>query len=348
MHALRPIRRPVPLAVTPLSRGMIGRTVLALAGFLAVTLFALPLMAAGTTLRLRGDVTARGDTLSFGDLVEGAPADLAARALFRAPALGAVGTIQARRIIEAAASLGLTGIETGGRLQVTVQRAARRVGAMEIEAALKRALETGYGLDPKSLSVRLDGDAPMLLAPLDLDGQAAAVDVTYDPRTRRVAGLVVLGERQASLRVAGVAVETREVAVLTRSLNRGEAVASADLTVERRPRDGVPNDVQGAPTLVVGQVAQRPLSAGAVLRSGDVAPPDLVARGDSVAIVFETAGVSLSLRGIANESGRLGASVSVMNAASKKVLQAVVIAPGRVSVGPVPQPQPILQASAAP
>ncbi|EHP82889.1 flagella basal body P-ring formation protein FlgA, partial [Methylorubrum extorquens DSM 13060] len=88
MHALRPIRRPVPLAVTPLSRGMIGRTVLALAAFLTVTLFTLPLMAAGTTLRLRGDVTARGDTLSFGDLVEGAPADLAARALFRAPALG--------------------------------------------------------------------------------------------------------------------------------------------------------------------------------------------------------------------------------------------------------------------
>ncbi|MEG9504090.1 MAG: flagella basal body P-ring formation protein FlgA, partial [Methylorubrum extorquens] len=44
----------------------------------------------------------------------------------------------------------------------------------------------------------------------------------------------------------------------------------------------------------------------------------------------------------------LGASVSVTNAASKKVLQAVVIAPGRVSVGPAPQPQPILQASAAP
>ena len=77
-------------------------------------------------------------------------------------------------------------------------------------------------------------------------------------------------------------------------------------------------------------------------------PPDLVARGDSVAIVFETPGVSLSLRGIANESGRLGASVSVTNAASKKVLQAVVIAPGRVSVGPISQPQPILQASAAP
>ena len=347
-HNHRPLRHSVPPAVTPLSRGVIGRTVVALAAFMAMTLFALPLMAAGSPLRLRGDVTARGDTLSLGDLVEGAPSELAARPLFRAPALGAIGTIQARRIIESVAALGLTGIETGGRVQVTVQRAARRVGPPEIEAALKRALETGYGLEAKALSVRLDGDAPVLLAPLDLDGQAAAVDVTYDPRSRRVAGLIVLGERQASLRVAGVAVETREVAVLTRSLNRGEAIASADLSIERRPRDAVPADVQGAPGLVQGQVAQRSLSAGSVLRSGDVAPPDLVARGESVAIVFETPGVSLSMRGVANESGRLGASVSVTNGASKKVLQAVVIGPGRVSVGPAPQPQPVLQASAAP
>lgn len=347
-HALRPLRRSAPLAVTPLSRGVIGRTLFALAAFVAMALFALPLMAAGNPLRLRGDVTARGDTLSLGELVEGAPAELANRPLFRAPALGAVGTIQARRIVEAAAGLGLTGIESGGRVQVTVQRAARRVGPPEIEAALKRALETGYGLDAKSVSVRLDGEAPVLLAPLDLDGQAAAVDVTYEPRSRRVAGLIVLGERQASLRVAGIAVETREVAVLTRSLNRGEAVAGADLTIERRPRDAVPTDAQGAPGLIPGQVAQRSLSAGSVLRSGDVAPPDLVARGESVAIVFETPGVSLSMRGIANESGRLGASVSVTNGASKKVLQAVVVGPGRVSVSPAPQPQPLLQASAAP
>ncbi|WP_232628135.1 flagellar basal body P-ring formation chaperone FlgA [Methylobacterium sp. Leaf118] len=347
MHDLRPIRRPVRLAVVPPSRGALGRAVLTCVAFIMLALFAAPLMAAETApasvLRLRGDVTARGDTLNLGDLVEGAPAELAARPVFRAPGLGAVGTIQTRRILDAAFALGLGGIETGGRVQVSVQRAARRVGPPEIEAALKRTLETAYGLDPKAHTVRLDGET-LLLAPLDLDGPAAAVDVTYDPRTRRVAGLVVLGERQASLRVSGVAIETREVAVLTRSLSRGEAVTATDLTVERRPREAVAADALGTPSLVVGQVAQRPVGAGAVLRSGDVAPPDLVARGDGVTIVFETAGVSLAIRGTANESGRLGASVTVTNTASKKVLQAVVVGPGRVSVGPAPQP--VRQASA--
>lgn len=51
------------------------------------------------------------------------------------------------------------------------------------------------------------------------------------------------------------------------------------------------------------------------------------------------------MRGLANDAGRMGAVVNVVNVASKKVLQATVIGPGRVSVGPGGGPQ--LQASAA-
>lgn len=357
MIALRPLRS-IPRfrpdngsrrrAAVP-SLGMIGRLILALATILALSALTLPSMArAAEAMRLRGDVTAKGDVLTLGDLVENAPAALGPRPLFRAPALGATGTIQAARIAEAVARLDLAPLETGGRVQVTVQRAARRVGAPEIEAALKRALEASHGLDGKMLAVRLDGESPTLLAPLDLEGQASAVDVSYDPRSRRVAGLVVLGERQASLRVSGQAIEMREVAVLTRSLNRGESIAAGDLTVERRPREGLPSDAQGSGTAVAGQVAQRTLVAGAVLRAGDAAPPDLVQRGEAVTIVFEAPGVSLSMTGLANDTGRLGASISVTNPSSKKVLQATVIGPGRVAVGPVRTAQPTLQASAAP
>ncbi|GEO99746.1 flagellar basal body P-ring formation chaperone FlgA [Methylobacterium haplocladii] len=339
-------RRPAPnrRVVVP-TLGMIGRAALAVAGLVAVSL-TLPSLARADTLRLRGDITARGDVLTLGDLVENAPAALRNRPLFRAPALGAAGTIQARRIAEAIDKLDLGTIETGGRSQIQVQRAARRVGPPEIEAALKRALATSQGVDAANLSVRLEGEA-MLLAPVELDGPANALDVTYDARSHRIAGLIVLGERQASLRVTGQVVEIREVAVLTRALNRGDAIAAADLTLERRPRETLGADALGNGGSVAGQVAQRSLSAGSVLRTGDVAPPDLVARGDAVAIVFETSGVSLSMTGVANENGRLGASVSVTNPASKKMLQATVIGPGRVSVGPA-RPQPMVQASAAP
>jgi len=336
---ISPIVRRVPPRVMPLGSAVILRAVLAFLTFAVLGALAIPAMARADELRLRGDVTARGDVLTLADLVEGAPERLATRPLFRSPALGATGTIQTRRILDAAAALGLNGLETGGRMQIAVQRAARRLGPPEIEAALKLSLETGYGLNPRTVAVRFDGDGPTLLAPMDLEGQAAALDLTYDPRTRRVAGLVSLGERQASLRVSGVVVELREVAVLTRNLNRGEPVKEGDVALERRPRDAVAPDAQGSATTILGEIAQNTLSAGTVLRVTDTAPPELVARGENVTIVYETPSISLSMRGLSNDSGRMGAVVNVVNVASKKVLQATVIGPGRVSVSPSPAAQ---------
>ncbi|WP_331289950.1 flagellar basal body P-ring formation chaperone FlgA [Methylobacterium radiotolerans] len=336
---ISPIVRRVPPRVMPLGAAVILRAVLAFLTFAVLGALAIPAMARAESLRLRGDVTARGDILTLADLVEGAPERLAARPLFRAPALGATGTIQTRRIVDAAAALGLNGLETGGRLQIAVQRAARRLGPPEIEAALKRGLESGYGLDPRNVAVRFDGDGPTLLAPLDLEGQAVALDLTYDARTRRVAGLVSLGERQASQRVSGVVVELREVAVLARNLNRGEPVKEGDVTLERRPREAVAPNAQGSTTAILGEVAQNTLTAGTVLRVTDTAPPELVARGENVTIVYETPSISLSMRGLSNDSGRMGAVVNVVNVASKKILQATVIGPGRVSVSPSPAAQ---------
>lgn len=338
---LKPIVRRPAARVAPMPFAVALRAGLAFAAFAMIGAWTLPALAEAP-MRLRGDVTARGDVLTLGDLVENAPAAAAARPLFRAPALGATGTIQARRIVDAAASAGLGQVETGARLQVSVQRAARRVAAAEIEAALKRGLQAGYGLDPTMLSVRLDGEGPVLLAPTDLGGQVAALDLTYDPRTRRLAGLISLGERQASLRVTGVAVELREVAVLVRAVGRGERLAEADVVLERRPREGAPQDALAQ--AVPGEVAQRALAAGTVLRSGDTAPPELVARGEMVTILYEAPGITLSMRGIASEPGRLGAVVNVVNAASKKALQAIVVGQGRVSVSPS---TPQRQASAA-
>ncbi len=342
--ALSPIVQPRHRLAPLPSHGMLLRAALALFAFVILGAVAVPAMAETAPPRLRGDVTARHDVLTLGDLVENVPSSLADRPLFRAPALGATGTIQSRRIAEAAAALGLASIETGGRIQVAVQRAARRVGTNEIEAALKRGLETGFGLDTNLSMIRLDGEAPMMLAPVDLAGQASAIDMVYDPRSHRVSALISLGDRQASLRVSGVVVEMREVAVLSRSLNRGEPVREGDITLERRPRESLATDAQASITAVLGEVAQHNLTAGSVLREGDTAPPDLVARGETVTIVYTIPGISLSMRGLANDSGRMGAVVNVVNVASKKVLQATVVGPGRVSVGPTGGPQ--LQANA--
>ena len=317
--------------MTRLARPLPALAALALAGLLSAGA-----AFAGERPTLRGDVVAQRDSLTLGDLIEGAPAALAETALFRSPALGQTGTVQTRRIIEAAESLGLGPIETGGRLQIAVSRAARQVGAGEIEAALKRALQDKHGLEPQSTGITFDGAPPSLTLAPDLKGDVAASDLVYDTRNRRLSATIWVGpsarERRASLRVTGSAVEMVEVAILTRSLERGENVKATDLSLERRARDVVTADATLDGTPLVGRVAKRALTSGSLVRTGDLARPELVARGEIVTAVYESPGMVLSMRAKASEAGALGDVISVVNPGSKKVLQANVIGPGKVSV----------------
>jgi flagella basal body P-ring formation protein FlgA len=298
--------------------------------------------------KLRGDVVANGDVITMADLLVGTSGPSAVRPLFRAPALGETGTIQVRRILDAAQDIGVAGIETDGRVQVTVTRATRRIGSPEIEAAVKRALETQHGVDAHSLSVLFDDTPSMVVAP-DVKTPVGIEELVYDRRSRRVSALASIspnpGERRAAIRVTGALVELVEVAVLTRSLDRGETVKASDITFERRVRDSLPRDVQDDGLALIGRVARRPLGSGVIIRAGDLARPEIVGRGDVVTIVYEVPGLVLTMRGRASEAGALGDTIAVVNPQSKKTLQAVVAAPGKVTVG-APLAGPI--ASAAP
>lgn len=300
---------------------------------------------------LRGDVTVAGDYLTLGDLVAHAPAVAAATALFRAPALGQAGTIQASRILVAAEALGISPVETAGRAQVTVMRAARHVGAAEIEAALRKRLVAQFGLDPASTGVVFDGPPPALLVAPDVVAEVSAGDVQLDRRSRRLQATVWIGpsptERRAQLRVGAQVVEMVEVAVAARSLARGDEIRSEDLVVERRARDLVPADAVFDGASLEGRVARRPLGAGTLLRPADLVRPELVARGDIVTVVYEMPGVSLTLRAKASEGGARGDTVGIVNPQSKKALQAVVVGPGRVSVNAAPTGRLAAAAAAA-
>jgi flagella basal body P-ring formation protein FlgA len=53
-----------------------------------------------------------------------------------------------------------------------------------------------------------------------------------------------------------------------------------------------------------------------------------------ISVTFTTSGVSLSLQAKALTDAAAGQSLSVMNTASKKIIQAVAAAPGQAVVGP--------------
>jgi flagella basal body P-ring formation protein FlgA len=87
------------------------------------------------------------------------------------------------------------------------------------------------------------------------------------------------------------------------------------------------------------------MGRGATVREADVQRPELVERNATVTIVYQTAGLNLTLRGRATAGGALGDTIQVQNLQSKKVIDAVVAGPGRVEVKAPDRPA---RAAAAP
>lgn len=295
-----------------------------------------------TRLQLRPEISLARDLVTFGDLIPGLSGEAAATAAFRAPALGETGTIQVARIVEAARAAGIvreaSELHSQGFAQVVVTRSARRITAVDLEAAVKTGLQERFGVDARIFALAIDGGAPSIAVEPELTGDVAVVDLSFDARSRRLqARLAVPGStamRLKPLRISGQLVETMEVVVPKRLIARGETLGKDDVTVERRPRDGQGSEVIGDVRAAIDKVARRALLAGVALRGSDVQREEIVGKGDLVTIVYEAPGLLITLRGRANEAGAIGDVVSVTNPQSKRVLQGKVSGAGRVSVQP--------------
>lgn len=291
-------------------------------------------------LQLRSELILSRDLVSFGDLIAGLAPDAASIPAFRAPALGETGTIQVARIVEAARGAGIitaaSELEGAGQAQVVVTRAARRVLASDIEEAVKTGLQERYGVDARAFALSLDGGAPSIAVEPELTGEAVVTDLSYDARSRRVMARVSvpgsMALRLKPVRIAGQLVETVEVVVPKRAVARGETLGKNDVLVERRPRDGQATDLIGDPRVAIDKVATRALMAGAPLRAGDLRREEIIAKGDLVTLVYESRGLTITMRGRAGEAGAMGDVISVTNPQSKRVLHGTVSGAGRISV----------------
>ncbi len=123
-----------------------------------------------------------------------------------------------------------------------------------------------------------------------------------------------------------------DVLTYARNLLAGEVVQPADLVWGKAA--AAPSDAPSDPDVVIGLAAKRPLRAGAAVAARDVAAAQVIKAGETITVVFQADGVSLSLEGKALAAGGVGETISVQNPASKKTILAVVAGPGQAMVGP--------------
>ncbi len=286
---------------------------------------------------LRANVTVTGDVVTIGDLIENAGASTDVP-IFRSPDLGTRGIVPTAKIVEAIRPHQLIDIDTRGLAEVVVTHASRAISAQEITATIAEALSAQYGLgDAKDISVTFDRDVHTLQVEPTATGDLQVLSLTYDSHTTRfdvtfdLASSSVLHRQPA--RFFGTAIETIPAVAVERPVERGEILKQSDLTILRRPKSegGAIANVADA----VGLAARHELHPGLPLHAADLTKPEVVQRNDTVTIVFQAPGLMLTLRGVAQEGGAIGDLIGVLNADSKRVVQAQVTAPGRVSVSAV-------------
>lgn len=304
---------------------------------IALFLLAATPLAAATELPapvLKGDVVVTSAFVTLGDLIDNAGPN-AAQALFHAPELGTDGTIQAWRIAEAAKSLGLENIELKGLRAIRVERSGRAVKLGEItDLVAQEFMKRAAIADRNRVSAIIDpGVGPFLF---DAQPQAALSLENFnpDPITGRFdAVLTIRGEsgNQKQARITGSLNEIIDALRLRRTISRGEIVNASDITIERIPRSRASNDIAASLSDVVGLSARLAISEGSYLRNVDLEKPRVITRNDPVTIVLETLNMVLSARGKALDGGAVGDVIDVQNVNSKRVVQATILGPGKVS-----------------
>lgn len=301
---------------------------------------------------LRADVTVSGEIVRIGDLIDNAgPASQIA--VYRAPDLGTTGTLSTAQVLATLRGHQVIGVDTRNIREISITRLSRSLDGKEIERQVARALEHRNGLgDAANLSLTFDRDVESLQ--LDASNSAALLPVSarFDARNGRFDVTFSIGNgpnaAPAKLRFTGVAVETVETAVLARGVERNEILKSSDVVVERRPKAEVGTDAAGRDR-AVGMQARRQMRPGQAIRIADLAKPDLVQRDQAVMLIYESAGLYLTIRGKAVEGGTEGDVVNVINLQSKRTVSGVVVGRGQVAVSaPAPRLPPASEPSAGP
>jgi flagella basal body P-ring formation protein FlgA len=249
-----------------------------------------------------------------------------------APAPGGRQVVETAQLLAIARANGIAWRPSGGD-RVVIERPGRALPREEVVLALRAALR-GQGLDEEATLELQAFAAPMVpeRAFVQVAAEGAVLD-TDGGRFTATLAVVAEGMPTQRLRLGGRVVATTPVLVAARRMAVGEVVRAQDVRVVRMPAGRVrPGVAQDAPQ-AIGQALRRPAAPDQPLLIADLVQPTAVERGQSVTMLYETPGMALTAQGRAMDSAPRGGTVAVMNLASRVVVEAQVVGPGRVRVG---------------
>lgn len=162
------------------------------------------------------------------------------------------------------------------------------------------------------------------------------------PKAFLPAGTKLQGKLTVGLRCAGPKPWTvyipaqikiyTEVMAATRTLSRNTKVTAADVITVRQEVSRLHSGYFINKDNVVGKILKRSMTAGQTFTPSRLKTPLLVRRGDEVTIIASKGGLQVRVKGKALKNAAKGEQIPVRNNRSKRVVQAIAVKSGTVSV----------------
>ena len=282
---------------------------------------------------LRGNGAVSENMLRLGDIFDGLTEDQEIYVLGPAPQPGQDMILNARTLLRISLAMNLNWRPQSAADQIVISRAATVIGKDVIEEALVMGLKE-KGVEG-AFNLKFAGLAPEMTLP---GMQEVRVDIgTLDVDARRgtfQATMVAPSKEDpvSKISVSGQIQRTVSVPVLANPLKSGDIIGANDIIWVDLEDRALQSDIVMNEKELIGRTPRRVAMAGKPLRAVDFEYPQIVNRGDSVNIVFESGPMVLSAQGRALQSGAYGDTVRVVNNDSNRSLDAVVSASGEVKV----------------
>ena len=271
------------------------------------------------------------------DLFVDAGAD-AERVLGPGPGPGGRIVVESQQLAYIARRYGVDWRPASSADHAVLDRPGRPLSQAEALAPLRAAL-TAAGVQGDS-DIDLAAFTPPLV-PLEGGFSANATSLQYDATSGRFTALLALSGATidpVSVSLSGRVETTLEVPVATMRLAPGSVISPSDLRMARVRVSQIGGEIARRPDEAIGLQLREQIAAGQPLPRAELMRPQLVKKGARVIMLLESPGVAVTAEGHAIESGGEGDRIRVQNPISRAIVEAEVMADGRVRVAPGAMP----------
>jgi flagellar basal body P-ring formation protein FlgA len=276
---------------------------------------------------LREDIRVEDNVVTLGDLfgVAGETADVV---VARAPEPGRRTSLDPDYIRQTAQTHGLAWSNPNRLRRVTVERASRMIDSDLVREMISAELNMRDG---NEYDVQLSG-AGAVHMPLDARGLPEISTMDFSARTGVFQAELIAYEGASPVRLSGRAYATLDVPVLARPVAAGQRLDHGDIDWMAVRADRVRADAVMNPDNMIGMETRRALRPGEPVRAYDLQAPVVVARGETVNLVFSVPGLTLTARARALEDAGENEIIRFVNLQSNRTIDAMVEGPGRARV----------------